>query len=112
MQIQGPGKALTIYVAEEDKWHHKSLYVAIVEEARKPLLAGATAFQGIMGYGAHSRIHTTRILDLSVNLPVVIKIIDKADRIDAFLPVVAGMVTEGLVTVEDIEIITYRHRDS
>lgn len=112
MNIQGSGKALTIYISEGEKWHHQPLYVAIVEKAREQGLAGATVFQGIMGFGAKSRIRTTHLLDLSTDLPVVIRLVDCPERIDAFLPVVVGMVGEGLVTIEELEITAYRHRES
>lgn len=103
---------LTVYVGERDQWHHQSLYMAIVERARKEGLAGATVLRGMAGFGAHSRIHTANILTLSVELPLVIQIVDRADRIQAFLPILEEMVSEGLVTVQDLEVITYRHRDS
>lgn len=112
MHIEGPGKLLTVYISEMDKWHHQSLYMAIVERAHKEGLAGATVLRGQAGFGAHSRIHTANILTLSVDLPMVIQIVDRADRIQAFLPILDEMVTEGLVAVQDLEVITYRHRDS
>ena len=112
MHLEGTGKCLTIYLSEMDKWHHQSLYMAIVERARKEGLAGATVLRGVAGFGAHSRVHTANILALSVDLPIVIEIVDTVERIQAFLPIVDEMVTEGLVTLQDLEILTYRHRDS
>jgi len=110
MKITGPGKLLRIFVGESDQWHREPLYAAIVQRAREEGLAGATVIRGIEGFGAHSRIHTMRILRLSEDLPVVIEIVDREDRISEFLPILDEMVTEGLVTIEDVEILKYRHR--
>src|SRR5258708_39403768 len=109
MKIAASGKLLRIYVAESDNWHGQALYNAIVERARKEGLAGATVTRGIEGFGANSRIHTTSILRLSEDLPVKIEIIDVAERIDRFLPLLDEMVTEGLITVQDCEIVKYVH---
>lgn len=111
MKITGPGKCLRVYIGESDQWHHKPLYKAIVEKARLEGLAGATVLRGIEGFGATSRIHTARILRLSEDLPVVIEIVDKAERIDEFLPGLDEMVAEGLITIEDIEVIKYTHNE-
>jgi len=110
MKITGPGKLVRIFIGESDRWHHKPLYTAIVERAREEGLAGSTVLRGIEGFGAHSRIHTMRILRLSEDLPVVIEIVDQEDRINKFLPILDEMVTEGLVTIENVQILTYRHR--
>lgn len=110
MKITGPGKLVRIFIGESDRWHHKPLYTAIVERAREEGLAGTTVIRGIEGFGAHSRIHTMRILRLSEDLPVVIEIVDQEERINKFLPVLDEMVAEGLVTVENVQILTYRHR--
>ncbi len=109
MKIQGPAKVLRVYIGESDRWHGKALFAAIVERARAEGLAGATVLQGIEGYGANSRIHTTSILRLSEDLPVVIEIVDAPDRIERFVPILDEMVTEGLVTIEDCEVIKYVH---
>ena len=109
MKIHGPAKRLCIYIGESDRWHGKALFTAIVERARAKGLAGATVLQGIEGYGANSRIHTTSILRLSEDLPVVIEIVDTSERIEGFLPVLDEMVTEGLVTLQDCEVIKYLH---
>src|SRR6476646_3884332 len=101
MKIEGPGKLVRIYVGESDKWHGQALYNAIVERARKEGLAGATVTRGIEGFGANSRIHTASILRLSEDLPIKIEIIDLADRIERFLPILDEMVTEGLITIQD-----------
>jgi len=110
MKITGPGKLVRIFIGESDSWHHRPLYTAIVERAREEGLAGATVIRGIEGFGAHSRIHTMRILRLSEDLPVVIEIVDQEERINKFLPILDEMVTEGLVTIENVEILKYRHR--
>ncbi len=110
MRIDGEGTLLRIFVGESDRWHGKPLYEAIVEVAREQGLAGATVLRGIEGYGAHSRIHTSRILRLSEDLPVVIEIVDRSERIEAVLPVLDEMVREGLVTLEKVRVIAYRAR--
>lgn len=112
MKITGQGKMLRIYIGESDHWHHKPLYQAIVELANREGLAGATALRGIEGFGARSRvIHTANILRLSEDLPIVIEIVDNQERIERFLPLIDDMVTEGLITIEDIEIIKYTHNE-
>lgn len=110
MRLQGTGKRLTIYCGESDRHDHHSLATAIVERARDEGLAGATVFRGIEGFGASSRLHTTRILSLSDDLPIVIQIVDREDRIRAFLPIIDEMLGDGLVTLEDIDVLTYRAR--
>ncbi len=108
MKIEGRGKLLRIYVGESDVWHGRPLYQAIVERVRAEGLAGATAIRGIEGFGADSRLHTSRILRLSEDLPVLIEIADTAERIERILPLLDEMVTEGLVTLENVDIIAYR----
>lgn len=110
MKIKGSGKLVRIFIGESDQWHQVPLYSAIVKRAREEGMAGATVIQGTEGFGAHSRIHTTRILRLSEDLPVIVEIIDKPERIEKILPVLDEMVAEGLVTVQDVEIAVYRHR--
>lgn len=110
MRLQGTGKRLTIYCGESDRYDHHSLATAIVERARDEGLAGATVFRGIEGFGASSRLHTTRILSLSDDLPIVIQIVDQEERIRAFLPIIDEMLGDGLVTLEDIDVLTYRAR--
>ena len=100
---------LRIFIGESDKIGGKSLYEVIVEEARRHGIAGATVFRGIMGFGANSRIHTSKVLRLSEDLPMVIEIVDAEDRINAFLPVLDSMIDEGLVTLEKVKVIAYRH---
>jgi PII-like signaling protein len=110
MKLEGPGERLTIYIGETDQHDHRPLYTEIVERAHRAGLAGATVLRGIEGYGASSHIHTTRILRLSEDLPVTIVIVDTAERIDAFLPQLDELITEGLVVREDIDIVSYRGR--
>ncbi len=109
MMIEGKGKALIIFIGESDHHKQKPLYTAIVELAREKGLAGATVTRGIMGFGATSRAHTASILRLSEDLPVRIEIFDKPERIDAFLPFLNEMVTEGLVVTFDVNVEMYRH---
>src|SRR5207247_8480225 len=109
MKIEGPGKALTIFIGEGDHWHGKPLYQAIVMKARESGLAGATVTRGLMGFGANSRVHTASILRLSEDLPMVIQIVDTPERIDAFLPVLDEMVDEGIVVTWDVVIEKYTH---
>jgi len=107
MKIEGPAVRLTIFVGEGDTWHHKPLYHEIVSRAHHAGLAGASVLRGIEGYGASSRIHTTRLLSLSEDLPVAVIIVDREDRVRAFLPELDGLVTEGLVIVDPVEVIRY-----
>jgi PII-like signaling protein len=108
MKTEGEGVLLRIYVGELDKWHHQPLYEAIVLKAREAGLAGATVVRGTMGFGAHSRLHTEKILRLSEDLPVVIEMVDAEERIKAFLPALDAMVGDALVTMENVRLITYR----
>ena len=112
MKIEGPGKQLRIFIGESDRWHHRSLADAILEMLRSEGLAGATVLRGVAGFGANSRIHTAHVLRLSEDLPVVIEVIDRTDRIEKVLPKLDEMVEEGLVVLSDVEIILYRHRQS
>jgi len=108
MTLPTEGKLLRIFIGEADKVDGRPLYEVLVEEARRRGLAGATVWKGFLGYGAHSRLHTAKILRLSEDLPVVIEIVDAAERIEAFLPEVDRLVKEGLVTVERAEVLLYR----
>lgn len=108
MRMEGEGKLLRIFIGESDKWHGKPLYEAIVQRVRAEGLAGATVLRGIEGFGADSRMHTSRILRLSEDLPVVIEIVDTEENIDRVLPELDEMVAEGMVTVERVHIIAYR----
>lgn len=108
MTLPTEGKLLRIFVGDMDRWQGRPLYEAIVEAAKTRGLAGATVWKGCMGFGKHSRLHTAKVLRLSEDLPVVVEIVDAADKIEAFLPDLDRMVTEGLVTIERAEIILYR----
>lgn len=107
MRLQGAGERLTIFVGESDQIGHRPLYTEIVERAHRAGLAGATVLRGFEGYGASSHIHTTRILRLSEDLPVVVIIVDTPEKIDAFLPVLDELVAEGLVVREAVEVVKY-----
>ncbi|TBH15470.1 DUF190 domain-containing protein [Thermus thermamylovorans] len=108
MRLEGEARLLRIFIGESDRFQGRPLYEAIVLEARRRGLAGATVFRGFMGFGAHSQVHTAKILQLSQDLPVMIEIVDEEAKIRAFLPVLDGMVREGLVTLERVEVIRYR----
>ena len=108
MRVFQPGKLLRIFVGELDTYAGQPLYQWLIEEARRQGLAGATVLRGLEGFGAHSEVHTAKVLRLSVDLPVVIEIIDSAERIDAFLPVVDDVIDEGLATVERVDMHLYR----
>jgi PII-like signaling protein len=107
VKIEGPAVRLTIFLGEDDVWHHKPLYHEIVHRAHAAGLAGASVLRGIEGYGASSRVHTTRLLSLSQDLPIAIVIVDQDDRIRAFLPQLDDLVTEGLVILDPVEVIRY-----
>jgi PII-like signaling protein len=110
MTLPSSGEILRIYIGESDRWHHQPLYEAIVLKAREAGLAGATVLRGAMGFGASSRLHTAKILRLSMDLPVVIEIVETPEKISAFMPALDEMVTEGLVTLEEVRILKYRAR--
>lgn len=110
MKLQGEARLLRIFVGESDRYGGRPLYEAIVLEARRRGLSGATAFKGFMGFGAHSRVHTAKVLQLSEDLPVMVEIVDTEEKILAFLPVLDEMVKEGLVTLEKVEVIRYQSR--
>lgn len=109
MKLPYESQLLRIFVGESDRLHGKLLYEAIVEKARESGMAGATVLHGVMGFGAHSRMHTAKLLRLSEELPVLIEIVDKPERIESFLPILDTMVGEGLVTLENVKVIAYRH---
>ena len=107
-RLEGDGKLLRLFIGESDTWHGKPLYQAIVERVRTEGLAGATVVRGIEGFGADSHLHTSRILRLSEDLPVVIEIVDTAEQIDRIVPILDEMVTEGMLTLERVQIVSYR----
>ncbi len=102
------GTLLRIFIGEDDRWEGKPLYEAIVQKAREEGLAGATVLRGIEGFGAHSRLHTARILRLSEDLPVVIEMVDRTEKIERILPDLDRMVTEGMITLEKVRVVAYR----
>lgn len=107
-RLEGDGKLLRIFIGESDMWHGKPLYQAIVERVRQEGLAGSTVIRGIEGFGASSHVHTTRILRLSQDLPIVVEIADTDEHIERILPILDEMVGDGMVTLEKVHVITYR----
>jgi len=107
MNLPRDAVLLRIFFGEDDKHQHLPLYEAIVLKAREMHLAGATVLRGHVGFGHSARIHTTKILRLSQDLPVVVEIVDTQENIDAFLPVLDGMMTSGLITIEKVQVLQY-----
>jgi len=114
MELQGQSKLLRIFVGEIDKIGHQLLYEAILLAAKQKGLAGGTVLKGIMSYGASSRIHVSRLIELSEDLPIVVEIVDHAEKIDAFIPVINELFEEcgrgGLITVEKVDVLYYKPR--
>ena len=110
MTLSGPALRLMVLIKESDQWHHRSLYTEIVHRAHAAGLAGASVFHGIEGFGKSEHIHTARILSLSDELPCAVVIVDRENKIRDFLPVLDELVTEGLVTVEPVEVVRYVSR--
>ena len=109
MKLPSEAFLLRIFIGESDKLDGRPLYEVLVEEARRRGMAGATAVRGFSGFGASSRIHTSKVLRLSEDLPIVVEIVDREDRINEFLPELDEMIGEGLVTLEKVRVIVYRH---
>jgi uncharacterized protein len=109
MTLPPQSMLLRIFIGESDRVDHRALHEVIVERARKRGLAGATVLRGFLGFGANSRIHTSKVLRLSEDLPVVVEIVDAEEKIEAFLPELDAMIGEGLVTLERVRVIAYRH---
>jgi hypothetical protein len=108
MTIPEDGYLLRVFIGESDRAGHHPLYEAIVLKAREAGLAGATVLRGMMGFGKHSVLHTAKILRLSEDLPIVIEIVDSLEKIEQFLPVLDGMISDGLVTLERVRVIQYK----
>ncbi|MBN2189705.1 MAG: DUF190 domain-containing protein [Candidatus Aureabacteria bacterium] len=109
MKLPEEGMLLRILIGESDKHNGKPLYEQIVLEARKLGLAGATVLRGIMGYGADSRMHAAKVLRLSEDLPIIIEIVDTEENLNKIIPFLDETVTEGLITMEKVKVIKYRH---
>ena len=107
MTLSGTALRMTIFVGEGDQVHHRPLYTEIVHRAHARGLAGATVLRGIEGYGASSRIHTTRILSLTEDLPMVVLVVDRPEKVRAFLPEVEGLVSRGLIILDEVEVVRY-----
>jgi PII-like signaling protein len=107
MQIPRDAVLLRIFFGEDDKYRHLPLHEAIVLKAREMRVGGATVLRGQVGFGHSSRIHTTKILRLSQDLPVVVEIVDAQEKINAFLPVLDGMMSSGLITIEKVQVLQY-----
>ncbi|MEW5826510.1 MAG: DUF190 domain-containing protein [Candidatus Bipolaricaulota bacterium] len=112
MHLPEEAQIVRIYIGESDKSGHQPLYEAIVQLARRRGLAGATVLRGIMGFGAHSRLHTAKVLRLSEDLPIVVELVDRADRLAPFLEEIDGIIAEGLVTLEPVRVMAYRHESN
>ena len=109
MKLPFEAYMLRIFIGESDKVDGKPLYEVIVKEARKQGMAGATVLRGFIGFGANSRIHTSKVLRLSEDLPLVVEIVDAEDKIQAFMPYLDSIIEEGLITQEKVHVIAYRH---
>ena len=108
MRIDGPALLLRIYIGEADHVSGKPLYQAIVERLRERGVAGATVLRGIEGFGANAHLHTTRLLRLSEDLPVVIEVVDEEERLRAVLPELDALVGDGLITIQPVDVVAYR----
>jgi PII-like signaling protein len=110
MTLPEEGMLLRVFLGEADRWEGRPLYEAVVLKAREVGLAGATVLRGLMGYGAHSRLHTAKVLRLSEDLPMIVEIVDTEEKLQAFLPWLDEAVGEGLVTLERVRVLRYRSR--
>src|SRR6266705_1578703 len=111
MHLPHEAMLLRIFIGESDRWQHQPLYEAIVIKARELHLAGATVLRGPMGFGKSSRLHTAKILRLSMDLPFVIEIVDSGEKIQRFLPVLDEMMGDGLLTMEKVKVMDYRGKE-
>ena len=108
MEVPQDAMLLRIFIGESDRWHHQPLYEAIVMKAREMHMAGATVLRGPMGFGPSSRVHTAKILRLSMDLPIIIEIGDSEEKVNGFLPALQEMMDGGMVTMERVKVIYYR----
>ncbi|HEV8369526.1 MAG TPA: DUF190 domain-containing protein [Pyrinomonadaceae bacterium] len=108
MTIPEEGYLLRIFVGESDRYDHHPLYESIVLKARENGLAGATVLRGLMGFGKHSVLHTAKILRLSEDLPMIVEIVDSREKVEAFLPLLDDMISDGLVTLERVKVLHYK----
>ena len=106
--LTGEQMMVRIFFGESDKWHHQPLEIALLERLRREGFAGATVFRGTSGFGANSVIHTTHILDLSSDLPVVVEVVDTEEHIERLLPILDEMIDDGLVTMEKVRVLRYK----
>ena len=111
MKLEGKARMLRIHFGEDDKWHNKPLYQAIVEKCRELDIAGATVFRGIEGYGASTLIHRPHLLSFSSDAPIMVSVIDTEEKIRQLIPTLDQMVDEGLIAISDVEVIKYVHQD-
>ncbi|MCB2192316.1 MAG: DUF190 domain-containing protein [Deltaproteobacteria bacterium] len=111
MNLPREAELLRVFIGEGDKYQGRLLYELIVEKAREQGLAGATVYRGILGFGANSLVHTSKVLRLSEGLPVVVEIVDASEKIQEFLPWLDGVIHEGLITLEKARVIAYRHNN-
>lgn len=109
MKLPEEAEVLRVFIGESDRHDGRPLYEAIVQEARRLGMAGATVVRGVLGFGVHSRIHTSKLLRLSEDMPMIVEIVDGPAKIEAFLPTLDAMVGEGLITVEKVRVVAYRH---
>jgi PII-like signaling protein len=109
LKKEGKAKLMRIYIGENDKWRDKPLYLALVESMRANDIAGVTVYQGILGYGANRRIHQQTALNLSHDRPIVLSVVDSEEKLRAFLPLLDGMVLQGLVVLSDVDVVKYTH---
>jgi PII-like signaling protein len=109
LRREGKAKLMRIFVGENDKWHDKPLYKALIESMRANDIAGVTVYQGILGYGANRRIHKESALNLSHDRPMMLSVVDSEEKLRAYFPILDGMVQQGLVVLSDVDVIKYTH---
>jgi len=109
LKREGKAKLMRIYIGENDKWRDKPLHTALLESMRANDIAGVTVYQGILGYGANRRIHKEKTLSLSHDRPIVLSVVDTEEKLRAFLPLLDGMVLQGLVVLSDVDVVKYTH---